>query len=65
MKQGTGKNLSGKKVEPKATTVSPATAAEIGLQQVKYRPNKTGKRGYEAPLPKSATTHRGGSQGRH
>ena len=66
MKQGMGNSRSGQqKVEPKPKAINPGTVADIGLQQVRTRGHKDLGRGYKAPMNKSQTTRKGGSQGRH
>jgi len=67
MKQGMGKSsMSGGKVEPRSTAVNPEYAAEIGRQTVHVKPVPASLgRGFEAPKPVAATTHKSGSQGRH
>lgn len=53
------------KVEPKSQAVSPAAAANIGVQQIytKSRPMYEG-RGLEAPMV-STTSHVRGTQGKY
>ena len=65
MKQGSASRSDYKgKTEPMPKAVNPGTVADIGIQQVRYRPHKDLGRGYKAPMA-SSSTHPSGSQGKH
>ena len=67
MKQGTA-SRSGpgdQKVEPKANAQDVRAVSAIGQAVAYIKPDLKDGRGYMAPAPKSETSHKGGSQGRH
>ena len=66
MKQGNASSSGpgSRKIEPRSKAINPGDVADIGIQQVRYRPHKDLGRGYKAPMA-SPSNHPRGSQGKH